>query len=286
MPAVHQIISDIRSRLIDYYPITETDAFVRILFRDYFDMSPADIRLHPDKELSSSDETRLYAAVDELRKYRPIQYIMGKTEFYGRTFKLTSDVLIPRPETEELTDMIVKEYTSASPKILDIGTGSGCIAVSLAVNLPDAEVWATDISESALAVANENAKINGATIRFTAGDILSNDTDNLFSEKYFDVIVSNPPYVALSEKRLMQPNVTEYEPHSALFPPGDDPLIFYKRIAAFGLKRLTDGGKLFFEINEAYPEETAAVLKSFGYSDIAIQKDINDKWRMIRAQKA
>ena len=285
MPSVRQTISDFRTRLADRYPATETDVFIRILFSEYFGMSPADIHLQPDRELSAADQERISSAVDALQRYCPIQYIVGETEFYGLRFKVTPDVLIPRPETEELTDWIVKERASTNPKILDIGAGSGCIAVSLAVNIPHAEVWAMDVSERALAIAKNNADFNEASVRFVNGDILSTDATELFPEAYFDIIVSNPPYVAPAEKPLMQANVTEYEPHLALFPPGDDPLIFYKCIAAFGQIRLKTGGNLFFEINEAYPEETATILQRFGYSDVTVRKDINGKYRMAFGRK-
>ncbi len=289
MLSVSQLISHIRSLLNDHYPETETESFIRILFRHYAGMSPMELYLHADDDVPAVNELRIRAAVDDLGKYRPIQYITGETEFCGLKFRLTPDVLIPRPETEELTDRIICDYQSETalgfPKILDIGTGSGCIAVSLAAALPHAEVWATDISAPALAVAEKNAIINDVKLHAVLGDILSDDADNLFPEKYFDAIASNPPYVSQSDKAQMQPNVLNYEPHAALFPQSDDPLIFYKRIAAFGWKHLTDGGHLYFEINETYPDETAAILQNSGYENVTLQKDMSGKWRMIVAEK-
>ena len=288
-----QIISHIRNKLDGYYPSMETEGFIRILFLHYANMSPAELHLRVDENVPAAVESQILSAVNELLKYRPIQYITGETEFYGLIFRLTPDVLIPRPETEELVDLIIRKYQKnpntenevGFPKILDIGTGSGCIAVSLAFALSKAEVWATDFSAAALAVAERNAENNKVRLHNILADILSDDAGNLFPEKYFDTIVSNPPYVSQADKALMHTNVLDYEPHSALFPQGDDPLIFYKRIADFGLKHLTDKGNLFFEINESYHEETSAILNKCGYTDITPVKDINNKWRMISACK-
>lgn len=289
MPAIHQIISGIRRQLSAYYPDTETESFIRILFRHYCRMSPTDIYLQGNRELTGTDSHRLDTAVNELKKYRPIQYILGETEFYGLRFKVTPDVLIPRPETEELADWVIRtcraEAADGQPRILDIGTGCGCIAITLARHLPGAEVWAADISEAALTVAAENAEINHVPLHVVRSDILSDTADKLFPDMYFDVIASNPPYITPSEKRLMQPNVLDYEPHLALFAPDDNPLAFYERIATFGLRKLNKKGWLFFEINEAYRVETAAILEQQGYTGITARKDINGKWRMVCCRK-
>ena len=285
MTSILQAISDIHRQLTGRYPKSEIESFIRILFGHYLGMSSAQIHLSPDMVISSDDETRLKMAVDDLTKFRPIQYIIGKSEFYGLTFKVSPDVLIPRPETEELVDWIVRENNHRSGmKILDIGAGSGCIAISLATSLPNTVVWAIDNSDAALAVASENAKINGVTVNYMIADMLSDAIIDFFPEAFFDMIVSNPPYIALSEKQLMHPNVLEYEPHSALFPQGNDPLVFYRKIANVASRWLKKDGRLFFEINEAFPEEVSIILAQTGYSDITRQKDINDKWRMISAK--
>jgi len=182
-------------------------------------------------------------------------------------------------------DWIVREYDrDAILSIIDVGTGSGCIAVALAANFPNANVWAVDISDAALAVAQQNAMNNNVAVKFFREDVLK-DTLMGFEPGSLDVVASNPPYVTPSEKQKMQPNVLEYEPHTALFTPGDDPLIFHKRIAEFGVNTLKKRGKIFFETNEAFSEKVADILKQYGYSDIVSRMDINGKWRMVSAQK-
>ena len=282
---IRQAVEEIRRQLTGLYPETEIESLTRILFRHYLDFTPTQIHLSHDHELPDAIEKQFRKAVDELKKYRPIQYILGETEFYGLNFELTPDVLIPRPETEELTDWIVREYDrDATLSVVDMGTGSGCIAVSLAAHFPNANVWAVDISETALIVARRNARKNRVTVNFLLKDILNDNLKN-FEHGFFDVVVSNPPYVTPSERQQMQPNVLEYEPHCALFTPVDDSLIFYRRIAEFGLKCLKDRGKIFFEINETFSKETADILEQYGYSDIIMRKDINGKWRMIAATR-
>ncbi len=291
MPAIHQIISDIHTQLTSYYPEQEIDSLIRILFRYYYNMSPVDMHLRANEEIPDGNILHIQVAVDELKKYRPIQYIIGETEFYGLKFMVTPDVLIPRPETEELVDWIVHEYKThtfsdreSRPKILDIGTGSGCIAISLAASLPFSEVWAMDISKQALTIARTNTGNNNVQVHVIEGDILSDNADRLFPETFFDIIVSNPPYISLPEKSSMHSNVLEYEPHQALFAPGDDPLLFYRHIAQFGLKKLQTPGRIFLETNEAFSNETATILEQYGYTDITPRKDINGKWRMISAK--
>ena len=283
---IHHIVNEIHLQLAVLYPIEEIESFIRILFRNYLDMNPVQAHLSHDNELPAEIGLQIRMAIDELKKCRPIQYILGEAEFYGLPFAVTPDVLIPRPETEELVDWIVHEYDRDSIlSVIDIGTGSGCIAVALAANFPNANVWAVDISEAALAVAQQNTLKNKVKINFLLEDVLKENWMG-FSPCSLDVAVSNPPYVTPSEKRLMQPNVLEYEPHCALFTPEDnDPFIFYKRIASFGLKCLKDRGRIFFEINEAFPGEVTDILKQYGYSDIVSRKDINGKWRMVSAQK-
>ena len=272
-----QTITIARRQLADKYPEREIESLVRILVKHY---APAfggicNAAVHP------AAEQQILSAVDELKKYRPIQYILGETEFYRLQFEVNPDVLIPRPETEELVDWIVRGYDkNAALTIVDIGAGSGCIAVALKVNFPNATAWAVDVSEKALSVAQRNAEKNNVEINCLKKDALKDGMMG-FEANSIDIIVSNPPYVTPSEKQYMMPNVLDYEPHCALFVPENDPLIFYKHIAAFGKESLKKGGKIFFEINEAYPEEVAEILKQQGFSDVAPRKDINDKWRMV-----
>ncbi|UJP66031.1 peptide chain release factor N(5)-glutamine methyltransferase [Mongoliitalea daihaiensis] len=218
-------------------------------------------------------------ALEALMRQEPIQYILGKAPFYGREFRVSPAVLIPRNETEELVHLIIKENTIPNPSILDIGTGSGCIPISLALEIPEARVAALDISEEALEVAKENAKDLRANIDFYQTDILKDaiPVDNL------DIIVSNPPYVKYSEKELMQPNVLEHEPHLALFVYDEDPLIFYREIAIKAKISLKTGGKLYLEINEGLGKETANLLATIGYQQVQIHQDLNGKDRMISA---
>ena len=282
---IRHILSEIHRQLAVHYPATEIESFIRILFRHYLNMTPVQIHLSQNNELPAAIGQQILTAIDELKKYRPIQYILGVTEFYGLPFTVTSDVLIPRPETEELVDWIVHKYDrDALLSIVDIGTGSGCIAISLAANFPNANVRAVDISGAALTVARQNALKNKVKVNFLQEDILKDGLTGFESDS-LDVVVSNPPYVRLSDQQQMQPNVLQYEPHSALFTPGDDPLIFYRRIAALGIKCLKKQGKIFFEINETFPAEVADILKQYNYSDIVSRKDINGKWRMVSAQR-
>ena len=285
MKTIRQIKIELHRQLSGQYPEMEIESFARILFRHFLNMNPLQIHLSQDNELPAGIEQQICTAIVDLQKYRPIQYIIGETEFYGLKFEVTPDVLIPRPETEELVDWVLHEHDrDEALQVVDIGAGSGCIAVALAVGLRNANVWAVDVSEAALVVARRNAMSNKVKINFLLNDVLK---DHLmgFEPASLDTVVSNPPYIALSDKQHILPNVLEYEPHQALFTPGGDFLIFYRHIAAFGMKCLKPLGKIFFEINEAFPEEVTEILEQYGYSDITAKKDINGKWRMISAQK-
>ena len=236
----------------------------------------SDCIIHSDKDITSDVSGRLKQIIVELKTNKPIQQIIGETEFYGLKFEVNDQTLIPRPETEELVQWILEhKFTSA----LDIGTGSGCIAIALKKN-KDAEITAIDVSESALWVAKENAKINEVEINFLLQDILKTTT-----LPKIDVIISNPPYVLNREKELMLANVLDNEPHLALFVPNNNPLLFYKKIADLAFKSLSKNGLLFFEINEQFGKEAVAMLCSMGFVDIKLKKDINDKHRMIKATK-
>ena len=210
----------------------------------------------------------------------PIQYILGRTSFYDLEFNVTPGVLIPRQETELLVDIILKDY-SLSGKILDIGTGSGCIAVSLKKNLPEAEVFALDISQNALDIAKLNSKSNNLHIDFIHGDILN---PGLTINHTFDLIVSNPPYVRNSEQQKMHDNVLQYEPHTALFVPDDDPLVYYRAIADFCMRNLKSSGILALEINESLGFETKSELEKYTFSTVEIVKDLNNKDRFSIAK--
>ncbi len=215
----------------------------------------------------------------ELSKNRPIQYVLGETDFCALKFKVDERVLIPRPETAELVDFVI-DSASIGTKILDVGTGSGCIAIALSKLIPNAEVIAFDISESALELATENAHLNNVEVNFRQVDIL-NGAD---SDEDFDVIVSNPPYIMLSEREEMCSNVLDYEPHLALFVPDDDPLIFYRAIIDFAKKHLLPTGSLFFEINRVFSKEIKEMLNEKGFSKVKIRKDMFGNDRMIRAR--
>ena len=238
-----------------------------------------------DKQLSLNEHFRVEEIIGELKKYRPIQYILGETEFYGLKFKVDENVLIPRPETEELVEWIIKEEKpQPSYQLLDIGTGSGCIAIALAKHLSGAKVFALDISDKALNVARQNAMMNQMEAYFFQYDILENEPFP-FSSSGFDCIVSNPPYVALKEKAAMEKNVLDYEPHQALFVPDENPLLFYERIADFSRNHLKENGSLYFETNSLYGQAAAKMLENRNFRSVKLLKDISGNDRIIIAKK-
>ena len=243
-------------------------------------------RLLFDKDIQISDTQKqdIEAIVTRLKNQEPIQYILGITCFYDLDFNVTPDVLIPRPETEELVERILSRHRQQGIRILDVGTGSGCIAVTLAAHLPEARVVAADVSPGALVTAAGNAEKNKVTVHFVETDILARKALEDIPG-VFDVIVSNPPYVKLSEKESMEANVLNYEPHLALFVTDSDPLLFYRSIARFGNEKLRKGGSLYFEINAQYGNEVAGLLEEEGYTDIEIIKDIPGKDRIIQAKR-
>lgn len=266
------------------YPKEEVQSFFNLLTEAFLKMSRLEVALDPEKELSEAEVSKLKDALQRLQKHEPIQYIIGETEFYGLLFKVNPAVLIPRPETEELVQWIMDDASKNEKRdltILDIGTGTGCIAISLARNLPDARVSAVDISEGALATAQENAKLNGVEITFLQKDILN--TDSL--EKKFDVIVSNPPYVRNLEKQDMQRNVLEFEPEKALYVRDEDPLIFYRKISELAKDALHPEGALYFEINQYLGAETEAILKKKNFQT-QLKKDIFGVDRMLKGVKS
>lgn len=276
------------NQLPSFYDKDEAKAIAALAVEHVCHLSRTYYLLHKNDPLTLMQETSLIRILDELRLGRPLQYVLEEADFFGLRFKVNSGVLIPRPETEELVHWIltvIGESKNADGltgdfSILDIGTGSGCIPVALKKNLPQALVSATDISHEALETAMRNAVLNGTDIRFIYGDIL----DNTFSlqPSSFNLIVSNPPYIRPSERSGMHQNVLEYEPHTALFVPEDDPLLFYRHIADFSLKHLRPGGSLFLEINESLGLETCALLGQKGF-ETELKKDLRGKDRMVMA---
>ena len=268
--------------LIDYYAETEIVSFFNLLSADILKMQRIDIAQNLYAVISGKKQEKFQNAVNKLKNYIPIQYITGNTEFYNLTLKVNAATLIPRPETEELVAWIINDQNNKQNiSILDVGTGSGCIAIALAKNLPEAKVFALDVSEKALRIARQNAVDNGVTIEFIEADIFDVDLGNL----QFDVIVSNPPYVRELEKETMSPNVLNHEPHLALFVKDDDPLLFYRSIVEVANNTLKSKGFLYFEINEFLGNLTRQLVQKLNYSNIELKKDLFMKDRMIKANK-
>jgi len=274
-------IQYIQRELTGLYPESEVQAFIRLMFEYICGWSYTEQVLNRNKKILESQRLKFRETVSRLKKYEPIQYIFGETEFMRLKLKVNSFVLIPRPETEELVDLIIRSNSLISPHILDIGTGSGCIPIAIKHHVPDAKIYGVDISSKAIEVAELNSSINKLEAEFYERDILN-------WQKYkwgtYDIIVSNPPYVRELEKYVMDKNVLAYEPENALFVPNDDPLLFFRKITEFALKHLAYNGKLFFEINEYLGEEIHNLLLSSGFKNIKIKKDINGKNRMIYCQ--
>jgi release factor glutamine methyltransferase len=259
----------------------EINQLVFLVMGHVFGLSPAEILSSRKIEWTPDIQNRIKAFIDRINQHEPIQYILGKAYFYGRTFLVNPDVLIPRPETEELIYQCIHEGNVAGKnvKILDIGTGSGCIAITLKLKIPSAQVFATDISREALAVAHQNADQLAAPVTFLHHDILNND----LPLHDLDMIVSNPPYIAQHEKSTLAQNVVNHEPHLALFAESDDPLIFYKAIAEKAKNALRPGGMVMVEINERFGEATAEIFSTHAYHPVLIIQDIQGKDRIISA---
>ena len=272
------IAKQINTALSGCYSAGEVSALTRIIATELLGVSQMTYFLKEGVTLTAEQQTLLDNAIERLKKQEPIQYILGYCDFCGLRFKVTQATLIPRPETSELVEWIASE-ANGNESILDIGTGSGCIAVSLAHKLPKSKTTAWDISPDALAVATGNSKANGCSVAFKQVDILAYRPTG----EQFDIIVSNPPYIKENEKEAMHANVLDWEPHTALFVPDSDPLLFYRTIAEKGLQILKPGGRLYFEINRAHGKETMEMLASLGYTNIELRKDVADNDRMIRA---
>jgi release factor glutamine methyltransferase len=264
--AIAELYGEVEARQIAEMVVLECGAISR-----------NELLVEPDNELIINDIDRI---ISELLKWRPVQYVIGHEEFDGLVFEVSEGVLIPRPETEELVAWVASE-TESGARILDVGTGSGCIAISLGRRVRDSRVWAMDISDVALDIARRNGLRNGSTVEFVKGDALA-DFSSLVDEK-LDVVVSNPPYIPRSDASQMRRNVTDYEPDTALFVENSDPLIFYRSIARTARRMLKPGGKLYYEIYELYAAQMCAMLEAEGYTDVVVREDFRGKQRMVCA---
>lgn len=277
--------------LKDKYGEGEARAIARVIFENLKGWSPVDLAIKANEHLSQFMEGKIAEVTERLLHDEPVQYIFGVADFYGMKLKVTPDTLIPRPETAELVDIIAGENQRKDLKVLDIGTGSGCIAIALSRNLPFSEVYAVDISDAALAVARENALSAHAPVRFAHADILAADSawdavaDAGAGSVKMDIIVSNPPYIADSEKASMERNVTEFEPAGALFVPDADPLLFYRAILGLAARHLADGGSVYFEINPRFVNELEALCGHCGFGDVTAMRDSFGKLRFVRARR-
>ncbi len=298
MKTIKDIFAIFKQSLGDLYDAQETEAITLTILTELLNTSKGIIKAFPEKKLTLTQQEEANNILTQLKTGKPLQYALGYTEFYGLKFMVNPSTLIPRPETEELVEWALGSVASDGLRasvssdglrgsrlsVLDIGTGSGCIAISLKKNLPGAEVSAIDISIDALNTAKENAKLNEVDINFIAADILNPQLLNHSPlATGYSLLISNPPYVTLEDKKRMHTNVTDFEPHTALFVPEDDPLIFYKAIADFALANLTKDGLLFFEINESLGKETVALLESKGFKHVELRQDMNGRDRMVKA---
>ncbi len=275
-------------RLRTSYPAGEARAIARLVLETRFGLTQVDVCTGRDRTFSPEERRDLENIVNRLSQKEPVQYVLGQADFCGRAFSVAPGVLVPRPETEELTEWVIRDGKASgipSPRILDIGTGSGCIAVTLSRELPQARVSAVDISPQALVVARENAERLGASVDFRQRDILASPPEDRDATPPWDIIVSNPPYVCEHEREDMEENVLRYEPPQALFVPDYDPLLFYRAIGEYAVKTLEEDGRLYVETNRAYWRENAGLLQSLGLRDITVRKDSHDNERMIRCRK-
>ena len=282
---IKQLINDITQRLQPLYDQREAAAVAYLYVQTKLGMQRHELVLHGMEEIVASKMADIEQDVEKLVTGCPVQYVLGETEFYGLPFKVTPAVLIPRQETEELVQMIMQQYAGKNVKIWDVGTGSGCIAVSLAKLLPDAEVFATDISEEALAVARENVDFNRVDVTFARHDMT--DIEHLpFGANRFDVIVSNPPYIPASDRVTMHINVTDYEPSLALFVPDDDKIWCYRALACLAQSTLNPDGCLYAETYHDFHDELTALFRQYGFEDAQSIKDLNGKLRFVMAKKS
>lgn len=277
---IQQLQLRLSQSLSGIYDDVEARSMCRLLLMHHLKLTSAGLILRSGELVDCKDVVQIDSDLQRLLRHEPLQYVLGMTHFYGLDFSLRPGVLIPRPETEELVDWVLKDNALADPAILDIGTGSGCIAIALKYNIPESIVSAWDVSHDALSVANNNAQILGCRVSFRHVDVLHDEPS---VTDYFDVVVSNPPYVRDLEKLSMSANVLEHEPHLALFVSDGDPLVFYRSIALKSLKMLKPGGRLYFEINEYLGAEMVQMLSEMGYGSVVLRQDLQGKDRMIRA---
>ncbi|MGE0019195.1 MAG: peptide chain release factor N(5)-glutamine methyltransferase [Draconibacterium sp.] len=273
-------IQYIKTELTGLYTETETEGLIRLIFEAVCGWSFTMQQIRKSEIIGPEELDKIKSIVARLKQFEPIQYILGETYFFGLQLKVTPTVLIPRPETEELVDLIIRGNSDGNLTILDIGTGSGCIAIALKSRLNKAEISGIDISEKALKIARKNGTLNRLNVQFFQADILNWQK---YDWPFFDVIVSNPPYVTKSEKELMHKNVLDFEPSNALFVNDTDPLLFYRTIAQFALEKLNPNGKIYFEINENFGPETKSLLAGFGFTEVDIVTDIHGKNRFVKA---
>ena len=276
-----ETLSIINKRLSALYPSEELRELIRWIMEEVVGIPPYRLLLGDDV-ISEDQRVKIFNIVKRLENQEPIQYILGETSFCSMPFHVDSNVLIPRPETEELVKMVAQDMNEKKVRILDIGTGSGCIAVSLAKLLPHANVTAVDVSAEALKIASSNALLNQVHIHCICQDILTDEADKVLDQ--YDCIVSNPPYIMNKEQESMDSRVLDYEPHLALFVPDNDPLMFYRRIVQLGKSHLIKGGMLYFEINEQCGPEMLDLVRGEGYSNVELLLDYFGKDRMLKAQ--
>lgn len=279
---VEDFARSLRARLETKYGTGEATAMVRLIFSALKGWSATDMVVNADREVSDMFRTQVEKVMERIEKGEPIQYVLGTARFYGMDFKVDSRVLIPRPETEELVDMIVAQYKNKEDlKVLDVGTGSGAIAIALSRNLPFSDVTGIDLSEGALQVARENAADLHARISLIHADIFKWEP----APDSLDIVVSNPPYIPEEEKKDMERNVLDYEPASALFVPDSDPLVYYRRIAEVAFEGLRADGRVYFEINPRFAGQMKKMLETQGYLDVAVDQDISRHDRFVSARK-
>jgi len=279
---VEEIIGYYQEKLCVLYPDNEIKNITEIMFEHFLGWDKMTLRMNMTNALSESELLLFHKALKRLLNTEPVQYVIGETEFYSLPIKVSEGVLIPRPETEELVDLVIKE-SADNETILDIGTGSGCIPIAIKKQLKNAMVFGLDVSTEAIEIAKENARLNLVSINFILADILSPRSLSEVIDEKLDVIISNPPYITNSEKKLMSDNVLSFEPHLALFVEDNEPLLFYDKIGQLAYDNLKSGGRLYFEINEHYAQETKALLISIGFSDIRVVKDLQNKDRIVAA---
>ncbi|MCP4520395.1 MAG: peptide chain release factor N(5)-glutamine methyltransferase [Cytophagales bacterium] len=281
--ATQEILQQISSQIQEIYEEREAQNIAQWLTEDLFKISQFQILNNESIPWNENKEQSLSEAIERLKQYEPLQYISQQADFFGHTFKVSPNTLIPRPETEELVALILSETNNQDAlNIVDIGTGTGCIPITLQSKLKRAQIYGLDISQKALEVAQENNKLHQTNVDFQRKDILAEDLKTLPS---LDIIVSNPPYIKEEEKKEMAKNVLDHEPHLALFVPNDSPLLFYIRITELAQQSLKKGGKLYFEIHESYGQETAQMMKSKGFEQVEIIQDLQGKDRIVKGIK-